>query len=99
MLNCFFLLARSSQEKTMEKLQKFCVAVLLTFALALSAFAGDIGAPGDGGPPSKQLICVSGDAGCHDPAPSSGEEPPDTTIFDPVTEAALSLLDSILSLF
>jgi hypothetical protein len=83
----------------MEKLQKFCAALVLTFALALSAFAGDIGAPGDGGPPPKHLTCVAGDAGCHDPAPNSGEESPDMTTFDPVTEAALSLLNSILSLF
>ena len=84
----------------MEKFQKICAVVVLTFALALSTFAsdGDIGAPGAGSPP-HHVMCLTGATDCPDETPVGDRATPDMTALDPVTEAALSLLQSIFSLF
>lgn len=81
----------------MKKLRQFCAAVILTVVLALSAFAGDMGFPGATNqvppPPPETVATDTGDT-------TSGDEPSDpSATLDPVLEAALSLLQSILSLF
>jgi hypothetical protein len=80
----------------MKKLQQFCATAILTLALALSVFAGEIGAPGVKDPgPQSSAIGEIGAPGAIDPYEIPG---PDATL-DPVTEAALNLLKSVLSLF
>jgi hypothetical protein len=82
----------------MKKVQQFCAVVVLAAALSLSTFAGDIQAPGMTSPPPPQPSLVSeiGTPG----APVADEIGcPDIVTLDPVTEAALSLLQSLLSLF
>ncbi len=82
----------------MKKFHQFCAVVFLAAALSLSTFAGDIQAPGMTSPPPPQPSVVSE---TETPgAPDAGEIGcPGVTTLDPVTEAALSLLQSILSLF
>ncbi|HYE64728.1 MAG TPA: hypothetical protein VD966_04040, partial [Pyrinomonadaceae bacterium] len=65
----------------MRYLQQLCVAVALTLALALSAFAGDI------------------HCGVTSQQPSQPTSASEESIVDPVTETALNLLQSALSLF
>jgi hypothetical protein len=72
----------------MKKLQQFCAAVVLTLALTLSAFAGDISCPGVIDQPPPQQSSATGEMGA-----------PGAVALDPVTGTALSLLQSILSLF
>ena len=72
----------------MKKLQQFCAVTALTLTLTLSAFAGEMSSPGIISSSLKQSSAV-GDIGM----------PGATAVLDPVTEAALSLLGSLLSLF
>jgi hypothetical protein len=69
----------------MKKLQRFCATALLILVLALSVFAGEMGAPGDD--PGPQSATAIGEMGA-----------PGVAVLDPVTEAALTLLKSLLSL-
>ncbi|MBA3768565.1 MAG: hypothetical protein H0W99_16620 [Acidobacteria bacterium] len=71
----------------MKQLKQFCAAVLLTLMFALSAFAGDIWAPGVTSQSSQPS--------------ASGEmsTPGATTSIDPLMALALSLLQNALSLF
>ena len=73
----------------MRKLKQFCAATALTLALTLSAFAGEMSTPGIISSSSREQFSVMGDIGM----------PGATAALDPVTEAALSLLGSLLSLF
>ncbi len=71
----------------MKQLKQLCAAVLLTLALALSAFAGEMWGPGVTSQSSQ---------------PSAAGEmwtPGATTSIDPLTVLALSLLQNALSLF
>ncbi len=70
----------------MKQLKQLCAAVLLTLALALSAFAGDIEFPGVTSSPSQ-------------PSASGDISTPATTSIDPLTAVALSILQNALSLF
>ena len=83
----------------MKRFQRSCAAVVLTLTLTLSAFAGDMPCPGVTNQPSTQQSSVAGDIGAPG-ATATGEIPgPGMAALDPVTEAALSLLQSLLSLF
>ncbi|HWS99406.1 MAG TPA: hypothetical protein VN256_03965 [Pyrinomonadaceae bacterium] len=83
----------------MKKLQRFCATVVLTLVLAFSAFAGDILIPGATKPLSQQQSSVTGDISMPG-ATSTGEILiPGVNALDPVTEAALSLIQGLLSLF
>lgn len=74
----------------MKKFQRFCAAVVLTLMLALSAFAGDIPCPGADNPPPQNLTTT-------DPSnPGSGSTTSDEVKVDPITEAVLSLIQSVL---
>jgi hypothetical protein len=82
----------------MKKVQQFCAVVFLAVALSLSTFAGDIQAPGGISLPPPQPSIISEIETPDEPV--AGEiECPGIATLDPVTEAALSLLQSILSLF
>ena len=78
----------------MKALQQFCVASVLTLTLSLSAFAGDMttGAPSPQPTPSVQgdpHTDVAGDMNTTN-ADESG---------DSVADAALALIQGVLSLF
>jgi hypothetical protein len=75
----------------MKNLQRFCAAVILTLTLALSAIAGDIPCPGLIGEPSPRFMAVDNSSN-----PGSTSTTPNGVAVDPVTEAVLSLLQSML---
>ena len=85
----------------MKRLQQLPAVIALTLVLALTAPAGDILGPGAAPPPPPPPpeYVVTGDN--ENPEASTGavSNPDDVVELDPVTEAALSLLQSILSLF
>lgn len=80
----------------MNCLRQFCAASILILALTLSAFAGDINC-GVAAPPPPQAA-ITGDINCGVTltCQSSSTE---TVSLDPVTGLALSLLQSLLSVF
>ena len=81
----------------MEKLQRFCAALFLALSVTLSAFAGEIPTPGAKTSTSQQQTSVTGETSYQEET-STGEIPTPGAI-DPVTEAALSLLQGLLTLF
>jgi hypothetical protein len=84
----------------MKKFQRFCAAVILTVVLALSASAGDMGFPGATSPPPPPTESSATTTGSEATDSTVGDESSDSnSTLDPVLEAALSLLQSILSLF
>ncbi|HEY0380514.1 MAG TPA: hypothetical protein VGC87_26610 [Pyrinomonadaceae bacterium] len=83
----------------MRKIQQFFAVVVLTFALALSAFAGEISCPGITSSPSSQQTSIAGDIGTPGSSATGDIQFPGVDALDPATEAALSLLQGLLSLF
>ena len=83
----------------MKNLQRFCATVVLTLAFALTAFAGDISFPGATNPPPPSQSSATGDISFPGATATGEMSASDVTVLDPVTEAALSLLQSILSIF
>lgn len=81
----------------MKKLQQFCAAVALTLALTFTAFAGDMSTPGDVPPPPPPSMTA--DTSGSNTTSTSATATSNVVAVDPVTEAALSLLQSVLSLF
>ena len=79
----------------MKNLRQFCAIAVLILALALPAFAGEIPCPGV----AQQQSSVMGDIGSPGVSATGETSTPELTALDPVTEAALSLLQSILSIF
>jgi hypothetical protein len=79
----------------MKKLKIFLAATILTLALAVTAFAGDMPCGITSSPPSQPATTVASDT---ETAPSSGTVS-ETTAVDPVTEIALNFIQSVLSLF
>jgi len=79
----------------MKTLQRLCAVFVLTLALTMSAFAGDISTSVVSQPPSPESQTIQGDMTTG----YTGEMSTGVTSIDPVTEAALSLLQSLLSLF
>lgn len=78
---------------------RFSLAVtVLTFALSVPAFAGDIQCPVAPPPPSQARASVTGDmqAGV---APTGETTNIKTTTVDSIAETALQLMLSVLSLF
>jgi hypothetical protein len=81
----------------MKRLHHFCVASVLTFALAISAFAGDINCGVTSAPPPQQSA-VTDDI--HTGGTATSETSSAETVYiDPVTGIALDILQSLLSLF
>ena len=85
----------------MKKLQRFFAVIALTLALALSASAGDILGPGAKSPlpPPPPPTIETGNIETPGATVKGDILTPGVAELDPVTEAALSLLQSILSLF
>lgn len=82
----------------MKNLQRFCAATVLTITLALSVFAGQIPTPGVTDPIPQQPSVTDNMLGPD--ATDTGEiSAPGVVAADPVTEAALNLFQSLLSLF
>ncbi|HEY0380488.1 MAG TPA: hypothetical protein VGC87_26480 [Pyrinomonadaceae bacterium] len=83
----------------MKHLRRLCAVVVLAMALSFSAFAGDILTPGATEPQPKHSSMTTASVTTE----TSDSEPGDIltpgAVIDPVTEAALSLLESLLSLF
>ena len=84
----------------MKNLRQFCAACALTLILALSTGAGEISFPGviDPPPPPPQSS-MTGDMGAGGITATGDMSVPGAAALDPVTEAALSVLRSLLSLF
>ena len=87
----------------MKSLRKLCALVILTLALAVPTFSGDISCPGQippPPPPPQSQTCVSGDISC----PGATEEKPllpdpvDPDDLDPITEFTLMLFQTLMSL-
>lgn len=83
----------------MKTFRQFLAAAVLTLVLSFSGLAGDIQFPGVTNSPSPQQSSVTGEISMPG-ATATGDMPtPGVTALDPVTEAALSLLQSLMSLF
>jgi hypothetical protein len=82
----------------MKHLRRLCAVVVLAMALSFSAFAGDVLTPGATQPPPK---CSTTKASVTTETANSelGDVLTPGAALDPVTEATLSLLESLLSLF
>ncbi len=80
----------------MSRLHRFCIATVLTFALTLSAFAGDIhcGVVSTPPPPPASVMGEMPDG-----VTATDEESSETSFVDPVTEFTLNILQGLLSLF
>ena len=83
----------------MKKLQQFCATTVLTLALTLSAFAGEIGTPGMEQPPPPPHVITTGDIGTPVVIAKGDILPPGAVELDPLTEITLNLLQSLFSLF
>jgi hypothetical protein len=75
-----------SRRHKMNKLRNFCAGLILTLALTVPTFAGNIECPGVVDPPPPPAESVT------------GEIPNGVESTDPVTEFLLSVLGSILPL-
>ena len=83
----------------MRKIQQFCAVISLALVLALSAFAGEIGMPGLTNAPPQEQSSKTSDTGMPGATATGDILTPGVTELDPVTAAALSLLQSLLSFF
>lgn len=80
----------------MKHLRHFCLASTLTFALAFSAFAGDINCGVAPPPPTPPAALTSQiDTGVT----TTSEESTETSFVDPLTEFTLNILQNLLALF
>ncbi len=82
----------------MTNLRRLCAVVVLTVALGFSAFAGEILTPGIAKTPQSTTTTTITSATTE----TSNLEPGEILTpgaLDPVTEAALSLLQSLFSIF
>jgi hypothetical protein len=80
----------------MKCLHRFCFASVLTFALTVSTFAGDIhtGAV----PPPPDPIVSTGDIECG-VIQTNENSMSETASVDPMTELTLNILQSVMALF
>jgi hypothetical protein len=92
----YLYLKKDLRRKRMKTFQQFCAAAVLTLALTFSSSAGDISVPGaTNPPPRKQSTATIGtdfEGGTSTTEVLTSELP----IFDPATELAVSLLESII---
>ncbi|HUQ31240.1 MAG TPA: hypothetical protein VM095_03930 [Pyrinomonadaceae bacterium] len=82
----------------MNKLQKFCAAVILTAIFTLSAFAGDIPMPGVTNTPLQRGL-ATGEISFPGASAEGDILSADIPILDPLTEIMLNLLESRFSIF
>lgn len=84
----------------MKKLQQFCAVVVLALVFTVSVSAGEMSGPGLTNPPlPPPQFSATGDSGMPGASATGEISTSDVVALDPVTEAALSLLQSILSIF
>jgi hypothetical protein len=81
----------------MKAFRNFCVTTTLTLSLALSVSAGDMAGPGLTSQPPRQQTSITGEISGPGATATGDIQAPGA--LDPVTEAALSLLQSLMSLF
>jgi hypothetical protein len=82
----------------MKCLRRFCFASVLTVALALPAFAGDIHTGVVPPPPPDPLTMSTGDINCEVIQPSENSISEIASV-DPMTELTLNILQSMMALF
>ena len=89
----------------MKSLRKFCAALVLTLAIAVPTFSGDISCPGQSTPPPPppdSQGCVAGDISCPgaraEGTPDVSDVPAEAAL-DPITELTLSVIRNLLSFF
>lgn len=86
----------------MRTLRRLCATLVLTLALALSAFAGEISTGVTAPPPPSQATAtgeISTGVTGEITTGVTGEISTGVTATDPATDIFLSLLQSLLSLF
>jgi hypothetical protein len=82
----------------MKQLRFSLAATILALALSVPAFAGDMQAGITAQPPSQPTASAAGDIQCGAALTSETTNSENTTV-NPVTEIALNLIQSVLSLF
>jgi len=80
----------------MKQLKQFCAAALLTMAIGITAFAGDIQSPGYTEPPPPGDIQSPT---ATTPVPGEMGTPGVTSTIDPVSQFTLDLFAQLLSIF
>jgi hypothetical protein len=85
------------QEKTMKKLQQFCMAGVFTLVLATATFGGHIGTPGVTQPPPPPPDELSATTSGSIETVRSPQNP--EAISESVANFALDLLQTMLSVF
>jgi hypothetical protein len=83
----------------MKQLRLYLAATVLALTLSVPAFAGDMWAGITAPPPPPQQTSATGDMGTPGETATGEISTPGVVALDPVTEAALGLLKSLLSLF
>ena len=83
----------------MKNFRKICAVAVLTLMIAFPTFAGEILAPGVVEPQPTPQCSATGDIGMPGASVTGEILGPGMAALDPVTEAALDLLQSLLSLF
>ena len=81
----------------MKHLRQCCAAAVLTFALAFSAFSGEMEC-GAVSPPPNPPASITGDMATGITA-ADGRSSTESTFADPVMDFTLNILQSVLSLF
>jgi hypothetical protein len=85
--------------ETMKTFRQFLAAAVLTLMFSFSCIAGDIQFPGVTNSPPPRQSSITGDISFPGTTSTGDIQAPDAVALDPVTEAALSLLQSLMSLF
>ena len=80
----------------MKHLRRFCAATILTLTFALAPLAGDMQCGVVTPPPNPPASVM---AETTPEVTESGEDSPETSFIDPVTELTLNILQGLLALF
>jgi hypothetical protein len=85
----------------MRKIKGLLATIVLSLSLALTSFAGEIPGPGTNPNCPENQTCSNSTGEIPGPGAQSGsgESTEEAVSLDPVTEAMLTLLQSLLSLF
>jgi hypothetical protein len=83
----------------MKTLRRLCAVAVLTVALSFSASAGEISTPGITQTSQSKTTTTTTSAATETCNLEPGEISTPGAVFDPLTEAALSLLQSLFSIF
>lgn len=82
----------------MKTLRQFCAALFLAATLAMSASAGDIGAPGVTATPTQPSLSTC-DPEALDTAATCDVSTTGTTTLETTTEMTLNVIEGVLLLF